>query len=285
MNKCKIAERLTELRNKKGITQAELATALSVSDKVISKWENGISEPALDMLIALADYYGVSTDALLGICHTENRTIEMDIGNIFSSNNRKQTILEAFDVAQAVIPSVMKNINHQSNNDLDIYPEPKKIYTRRCVSTNDFYCFTTKSANVNLAVMLLRNKNNFAWLKENEIQNGIAELFKLLSNPDVLAVFYFLHTTECSSSFTSDYIAKNTGVDEMHVKEILDASINYGLCQKSTAHLVSGDVEIYESYGDGNILSLITLAYEHIFGVNGYEYNYGHQDKMIEGGK
>ncbi len=41
MSKCRFSEKLNELRTEKGLTQAELASVLSVSDKVISKWENG----------------------------------------------------------------------------------------------------------------------------------------------------------------------------------------------------------------------------------------------------
>ena len=41
------------LREKKQITQKELAQILGVSDKTISKWENGLSVPDSDMLIAI----------------------------------------------------------------------------------------------------------------------------------------------------------------------------------------------------------------------------------------
>ena len=37
------SERLSALRRGAGMTQAELAEKLSVSDKTVSKWENGVS--------------------------------------------------------------------------------------------------------------------------------------------------------------------------------------------------------------------------------------------------
>ena len=63
----KIAEKLVDLRNKKGVTQEDVAQSLSVSNKTVSKWENGASEPDLSMVVELAEYYGVTTDTLLGI--------------------------------------------------------------------------------------------------------------------------------------------------------------------------------------------------------------------------
>lgn len=67
MNTCNITTKLYELRIAKGVTQGEVASALSVSNKTISKWENGTSSPDLSMLVSLAKYYDVSTDTLLGL--------------------------------------------------------------------------------------------------------------------------------------------------------------------------------------------------------------------------
>ncbi len=91
MSECRIAERLIELRTAQGITQAKLAEVLEVSDKVISKWENGASMPDLNMLVSLANFYGVSTDSLLGIAKEENKSIPEKMKLILNSligNNR-----------------------------------------------------------------------------------------------------------------------------------------------------------------------------------------------------
>ena len=60
-------ERLKELRIEKGIGQVELAKAINVSKGIISLWENGLREPKLSNLIALAQCLDVSTDYLVGL--------------------------------------------------------------------------------------------------------------------------------------------------------------------------------------------------------------------------
>ena len=60
-------ERLKELRIEKGIGQVELARDLNVSKGIISLWENGLREPKLSNLIALAKYFDVSIDYLAGL--------------------------------------------------------------------------------------------------------------------------------------------------------------------------------------------------------------------------
>ena len=60
-------ERLKELRLEKGVGQIELAKAIDVSKGIISLWENGLREPKLSNLIALAKFFEVSIDDLVGL--------------------------------------------------------------------------------------------------------------------------------------------------------------------------------------------------------------------------
>lgn len=59
---------ILELRKKKNITQEELASELGVTAAAVSKWENNYTLPDILMLCALADYFEVTTDELLGRC-------------------------------------------------------------------------------------------------------------------------------------------------------------------------------------------------------------------------
>ena len=57
--------RLYELRKKAGLSQAELGEKLGLSNKAVSKWENGQAKPGLDTVHKLADVLSVSVDDLL----------------------------------------------------------------------------------------------------------------------------------------------------------------------------------------------------------------------------
>lgn len=54
------------LRRERGMTQEQLAEAMNVSAAAVSKWENGQSVPDILVLTALADFFEVSLDALVG---------------------------------------------------------------------------------------------------------------------------------------------------------------------------------------------------------------------------
>ncbi|MBQ3505202.1 MAG: helix-turn-helix transcriptional regulator [Clostridia bacterium] len=59
--------KLKELRTEKGIGQVELAQILRVSNGIISLWENGLREPKLSNLVAIAKYFQVTIDYLTGL--------------------------------------------------------------------------------------------------------------------------------------------------------------------------------------------------------------------------
>lgn len=61
-----IGDKIRLLRKNKGVTQAELAEAISVSAQSVSKWENRISAPDISVLPLIARYFGITIDELLG---------------------------------------------------------------------------------------------------------------------------------------------------------------------------------------------------------------------------
>lgn len=61
-----IGKNMYDLRKKNGITQETLAFEMGVSVAAVSKWENDKALPDIIMLCQLADFFGVTTDELLG---------------------------------------------------------------------------------------------------------------------------------------------------------------------------------------------------------------------------
>ncbi len=65
--------RIADLRRQKKVTQQELADR-GVSYQTVSRWETGTGEPELSLLAALAEYFQVSVDQLLGLTPMEGET-------------------------------------------------------------------------------------------------------------------------------------------------------------------------------------------------------------------
>lgn len=66
--------RIKSLRKENNLSQRALAQKIGSSQKAVDYWEKGISEPTAGFIVALADFFGCSTDYLL--------SREDDYGNI-----------------------------------------------------------------------------------------------------------------------------------------------------------------------------------------------------------
>lgn len=90
-------KRLKDLREDHDLTQAQLAEIVHQSKSNISKYENGQVEPNIQTIIALAEYFHVSTDYLLGVSDVKNpRSISKDAldGAIRKSEELHQLLQE-----------------------------------------------------------------------------------------------------------------------------------------------------------------------------------------------
>ena len=58
-------EKITELRKRKGLSQEEFGSELGVSRQAVSKWEMAQTTPDINKIMAMAEFFGVSTDFLL----------------------------------------------------------------------------------------------------------------------------------------------------------------------------------------------------------------------------
>ena len=67
----KIGAIIKKLRGEKHVTQDTLATAMGVTPQAISRWESEGGYPDMELLPALADFFSVSIDELLGYKRSE----------------------------------------------------------------------------------------------------------------------------------------------------------------------------------------------------------------------
>ena len=63
-----LAERLKACRKEKGLTQMQVAVYCDITEKAYQNYELMTREPKLEILIRIADLYGVSLDYLVGRC-------------------------------------------------------------------------------------------------------------------------------------------------------------------------------------------------------------------------
>lgn len=81
--------RLKTLIDNSGKMQKDICADMGISPKKFSYWKTGRIEPHLDDIIILADYFGVTTDYLLGYTNADGSK-NPDIINRFNNNRNNK---------------------------------------------------------------------------------------------------------------------------------------------------------------------------------------------------
>ena len=100
MEKKTFGNLVTQLRKAKGMTQADLAEKMGITDKAVSKWERDLSYPDIASIPHLAEILGVTVDELL------------TVQNVKKENNKSidaiiSLVLRAIGVAMGIAVAVL----------------------------------------------------------------------------------------------------------------------------------------------------------------------------------
>ena len=109
MDQIRIGKFIAESRKSKGLTQRQLADALSISDKTVSKWECGKGHPEVSLMLPLCAALEITVNDLLSgekVSSMEyQKKAEGNMMNLMQENeeNRKRMALSVITVAITVI--------------------------------------------------------------------------------------------------------------------------------------------------------------------------------------
>ncbi len=90
--KLTLGEKIKELRKRDGRKQEDLATALGVTNQAVSRWEKDGSYPDMEMIPAIANYFGITIDELFGYENERSKKIDMIVSRIDDMNLKNNGI-------------------------------------------------------------------------------------------------------------------------------------------------------------------------------------------------
>lgn len=81
-----LGSKIRELRRRDGRTQEALAEALGVTGQAVSRWEAGICYPDMEIVPAIANYFGVTIDELFGYQNDRDRKVAAILSRVKAYN-------------------------------------------------------------------------------------------------------------------------------------------------------------------------------------------------------
>lgn len=112
-----LGDNIKRLRNEQKITQEQLAEYLNISYQAISKWENNITIPDVQLLPAIAEYFEVSIDELFKPNMTAYRNKEARLLAIYEDTHSTEDFIRADQAYQKLFASS----DNYTHDDLRLY--------------------------------------------------------------------------------------------------------------------------------------------------------------------
>lgn len=123
MDQTKIGNFIAQCRKNKNITQEQLAQMLNITDKAISKWENGRCMPDISLLKNLSSILEVSISELLSgekLQNSENKSEELIFNSLVENSNQKKRIIQGTILLGIAIAFNISTIVFGINNQMII---------------------------------------------------------------------------------------------------------------------------------------------------------------------
>lgn len=122
---------LKELRKKHSLSMKEFCTQCDISFNTYQNYETGKRIPTAEILVKIADFYGVTTDYLLG--RETPDPIQMLLSSVkVDSKKFVETYQELPDLYQAILVDAMKRLSEAGMAEL-----PKKRHVERLGDIED----------------------------------------------------------------------------------------------------------------------------------------------------
>ena len=271
MNRDKFIENLKSARESRGLTQKQVAEALGVSDRTCSKWETGETEPGIEQLCRLAEFYGLSPAAFFGEeaqkagspIRSEFRTLPLSR----ALPRLRDIIDEAFDGQADCALELNERMIAGDREAERLWMEPAPVEK----APEDFPCAHIGSADncgflircwdreLNLRLLMLPAEAGIAGLLEGAEELG--ELWSLLRSIRLL-----LPLMEAEKDrrwydyFTPAHLAEGTGLTAEAADETLKAMQLWGFCNRQEVETGAGDHWLYTCGSTELLRAILALA-------------------------
>lgn len=107
--KLNIGETIKRLRKEREITQEEFAEVLGVSCQSVSRWENDNCYPDIELIPTIAEFFGISTDRLMGVDETKEKEAVNCYLEAFQKSISKGDINECIIIARKGVKEFPNN--------------------------------------------------------------------------------------------------------------------------------------------------------------------------------
>ena len=270
-----IGKQIAAMRKERGIKQEELANTMGVTAQAVSKWENG-GVPDTELIPKIADFFGVSIDALFGRSLTDYGDLQTalvkKIINTPQQDRFRLVFNYCWDMERALFGEIPKD------GSIEEYEKALGKNEQRYSCVLSDHGFTRMGIANRLQYFLLVPEIED---KEKAFFDGIdyVSFFKDFSDKDVFDACVMLNKRDASISFTPGLLVKNMGIEFERAREIINILFKYNLLSSNRIEMDDETQVAYNFKPTPSFVAMLIFVREMIKTPNCFSYYSGGRQK------
>lgn len=248
-----IGQNIAKLRREKQIKQEELANHVGVSAQAVSKWENG-GMPDIDLLPKIADFFGVSIDALFGRNPVKSGSLWHTLVESVSGDD---SLNRAFETCSMLMQAMTAEEGSKQ-------PDPIRLeddVVSQLISTQRGCGFARLLVTDDIPYFLLIP--DFSEKKAELCSRAsLPALFRDLGDEKFFSALTYLISRESDKAFTSNLLVKKLGFTDEETADVIEKLLRYHLLSESTAEIDDEETVMYKSVSGQSFTAMLRFAGE-----------------------
>ncbi len=267
-----IGTTIARRRKEKGSTQEDLAIAVGVSAQAVSKWERG-GVPDVELLPAIADYFGVSIDSLFGRQIGANQLEQVLAKKVIDTpkEERLRMLFSLSWVIEKALFGIAADNNEGGALEENIAAIGEGGNRNSCYLSDHGFTYMRLGEGMPYFFLSPEKYLDMEILKKV----NLCALFSVLAQEDALRALLMLYQRPNDKFFTPQLLVNELGISAERAEEILVMLKNYGHLSVNVLGVDDGEITMYRLMPQPPFVALLMFARECINRPHNFTYYMG----------
>lgn len=244
----KLSDNIKKFRQRKKLTQEELANILGVSAQAVSKWETSDTYPDGSLLLPLADALDISLDSLFGNEKIYTDDLYDRLRRTYDGLNNKEEINKTYELGIML------------ENAIFGCDDPNYFYGSESVINVDGG-FTYVSGRDTKFFSVFPEPDD-GWGELIGDGEHMRKIFECLADRETMNAVLFLHRREAGYYFEADVLAEPCGIAPENLEKVMDNLVFMRLVRKTEVDINGESRVLWISRPTYRIIAALIMAEE-----------------------
>lgn len=253
-----LSKNIKQFRQRRGMTQEQLAAALLVSPQAVSKWETSETYPDGALLPLLAEQLNCSIDELFDYEFSSLRDISRRMHRWIENTPKK----EHFEAARAICWEIQRAIFATNLPQKEFHYDDDELasrYLSSCILENEGFTCVNNSSAPFFSVFSEPERGYASVIGDGE---ALRERFVRLGSAEVMRALLFVHQQTEGFVFDAEYLSQACSIPTEQMDYVMESLCEFRIVRKKELEVDGINTVLYTTFPSHTWIAMLLMAQE-----------------------